>query len=106
VRILVVLVSLERYLFFLLLSLYLVVIMDDSEFIDNNSNSFVNINKFDLDNNRANIKELNNNNRDLIILLSNIESTPLDTINKEDKGPVFGLILKKTRRGTRILFIR
>jgi hypothetical protein len=65
-------VFLEYYLFVLLLSLYLAVIIDDSEFINNNSDSFVNINKFNLDNNRANIKEPNNNNRDPIIPLSNI----------------------------------
>jgi hypothetical protein len=65
-------VFLEYYLFVLLLSLYLAVIIDDSEFINNNSDSFVNINKFNLDNNRANIKEPNNNNRDPTIPLSNI----------------------------------
>jgi hypothetical protein len=65
-------VFLEYYLFVLLLSLYLAVIINDSEFINNNSNSFVNINKFNLDNNRANIKEPNNNNRDPTIPLSNI----------------------------------
>jgi hypothetical protein len=65
-------VFLEYYLFVLLLSLYLAVIINDSEFINNNSNSFININKFNLDNNRANIKEPNNNNRDPTIPLSNI----------------------------------
>jgi pyruvate formate-lyase activating enzyme-like uncharacterized protein len=30
-----------------------VVIIDDSEFIDDNSDSFVNINEFDLDDDRA-----------------------------------------------------
>jgi hypothetical protein len=29
----------------------------------------------------------------------------LDTIDEEDKGPVFGPALKKTRKGTRILSI-
>jgi len=51
-----------------------------AKYINNNSDSFININDFDLDNNRA-------------------------TINEEDKGPIFSPILKKTRRGTRILLI-
>jgi hypothetical protein len=76
-----------------------------AKYINNNSDSFININDFDLDNNRANIKELDNNNRDPTISLSNIRGIPLNTINKEDKGPIFSPILKKTRRGTRILLI-
>jgi hypothetical protein len=77
-----------------------------AEYINNNSNSFININNFNLDNNRANIKEPDNYNKDPTIPLSNIRDTPLNTINKEDKGPIFSLILKKTRRGTKILLIR
>jgi hypothetical protein len=77
-----------------------------AKYINNNSDSFININDFDLDNNRANIKELDNNNRDPTISLSNIGGTPLNTINEEDKGPIFGSIPKKTGRGTRILLIR
>jgi hypothetical protein len=76
-----------------------------AKYINNNSDSFININDFDLDNNRANIKELDNNNRDPTISLSNIGGTPLNTINEEDKGPIFSPILKKTGRGTRILLI-
>jgi hypothetical protein len=77
-----------------------------AEYINDNSNSFVNIDDFDLDNNGANIEELNDNNGDPIILLSNRGGIPLNIINKEDKGPIFGPILKKTRRGTGILLIR
>jgi hypothetical protein len=76
-----------------------------AEYIDDNSNSFVNIDDFDLDDDRADIKEPNDNNRDPTIPLSNIGGTPLNTINEEDKGPIFSPILKKTRRGTRILLI-
>jgi hypothetical protein len=77
-----------------------------AKYINNNSNSFININDFDSDNNRANIKEPDDNNRDPTIPLSNIGGTPLNTINKEDKGPIFSPILKKTKRGTKILLIR
>jgi hypothetical protein len=76
-----------------------------AEYIDNNSDSFVNIDDFDLDDDGADIKEPDDNNRDPTIPLSNIGGTPLNTINEEDEGPVFGLIPKKTRRGTRILLI-
>ena len=76
-----------------------------AKYINNNSDSFININDFDLDNNRATIKELDNNNRDPTISLSNIGGTPLNTINEEDEGPIFGPIPKKTRRGTGILLI-
>jgi hypothetical protein len=75
-------------------------------YIDNDSDSFININDFDLDNNGANIVELDNNNGDPTILLSN---TPLKTIFEEDKGgngPKFGPKLKNTRRGIGILSIR
>jgi hypothetical protein len=77
-----------------------------TKYVNNNRDSFVNINDFDLDDNGANIKELDNYNEDPTIPLSNIEGTPLNTIDEEDKGPIFGLILKKTGRGTRILLIR
>jgi hypothetical protein len=77
-----------------------------AEYINDNSDSFVNINDFNLDNDGANIKEPNDNNGDPTIPLSNKGGTPLNTINKEDKGPIFGPILKKTRRGTEILLIR
>jgi hypothetical protein len=76
-----------------------------AEYIDNNSNSFININDFNSDDNGTNIKEPDDHNKDPTIPLSNIGGTPLNTINKEDKGPIFGLILKKTRRGTGILSI-
>ena len=77
-----------------------------AKYINNNNNSFVNIDNFDLNNNRANIKEPDDYNKDPTIPLSNIGGTPLNTINKEDKGPVFSPIPKKTKRGTRILLIR
>jgi hypothetical protein len=78
VRILVVLVFPEYYLFILLLPLYLVVIIDDSEFIDDNGDSFINIDEFDSDDDGADIKEPNDNDRDPTIPLSNIQGTPLD----------------------------
>ena len=77
-----------------------------TEYINNNGDSFIDIDDFDLDDDGADIKELDNNDRDPTIPLSNIGGTPLNTINEEDKGPIFGLIPKKTRRGTRILLIR
>ena len=51
--------------------------------INDNGDSFVNINDFDLDDNGANIREPNDNNRDPTIPLSD---TPLETIFEEDKG--------------------
>jgi hypothetical protein len=77
-----------------------------AKYINYNGDSFININNFDLDNNGANIKEPDDNNRDPTIPLSNIGGTPLNTIDKEDKGPIFGPIPEKTRRGTGILLIR
>jgi hypothetical protein len=59
---------------------YLIVIITTS--LDNNYNSFININNFNLDKKGANIKCLKDNNINLIILLSN---TSLETILKEDK---------------------
>jgi hypothetical protein len=77
-------------LFILLLSLYSAVIIDNSKFIDDNGDSFIDINEFNSDDDGADIKEPNDNNRDPTIPLSNIEGTPLDTINEEDEGPIFG----------------
>jgi hypothetical protein len=76
-----------------------------AKYINNNGNSFININNFDSDDNKANIKEPDDNDGDPTIPLSNIGGTPLNTINEEDKGPIFGPIPKKTRRGTGILSI-
>ena len=80
----------EYYLFILLLSLYSAVIINDSEFIDDNNNSFIDIDEFDSDDDGADIEEPNDNNKDLIILLSNIKGTLLNTIDEEDKGRIFG----------------
>ena len=77
-----------------------------AEYIDDNGDSFVDIDDFDLDDDGADIEEPDDNNGDPIIPLSNIGGTPLNTIDEEDKGPVFGPIPKKTGRGTRILLIR
>jgi hypothetical protein len=82
------------------LSFYPMVIM--AKYFDDNGDSFVDINDFDLDDAGANIKEPDDNNRDPTIPLSNIGGIPLNTIDEEDEGPVFGPIPKKTRRGTRI----
>ena len=95
----------DYYLIFLL-SFYLIVIINDSEFINDNSNSFIDIDKFDSNDDGTDIKEPNDNNKDLIILLFNIKGTPLNTINKEDERLIFSLILKKTKRGIGILFIK
>ena len=95
----------DYYLIFLL-SFYLIVIINDSEFINDNSNSFIDIDKFDSNDDGTDIKEPNDNNKDLIILLFNIKGTPLNTINKEDERLIFSLILKKTKGGTGILLIR
>jgi len=105
VRIPVVLVFPEYYLFILLLSFYSAVIMDDSEFIDDNGDSFIDIDEFDSDDDGADIEEPNDNNGDPTIPLSNIKGTPLDTIDEEDEGPIFGPQPKKTGRGTGILSI-
>jgi hypothetical protein len=76
-----------------------------AEYINDNSDSFIDINDFDLDDNGADIKEPDDYNKDSTIPLSNIGGIPLNTINKEDEGPIFSPILKKTRRGTGILLI-
>jgi hypothetical protein len=69
---------------------------------DNIYNGFININDFDLDNDGADIREPDNNNRDPIIPLLD---TPLETIFKENKDKEEPKP-KKTRNGTRILSIR
>jgi hypothetical protein len=76
-----------------------------AKYIDDNGDSFVDINDFDSDDNGADIKEPDDNNRDPTIPLSNIGGTPLNTIDEEDKGPIFSPIPKKTGRGTGILLI-
>jgi hypothetical protein len=52
------------------------------EYIDNNGDSFININDFDSEEEGANLNYLEDNDSDLIIPLFN---TPLDIILKEDK---------------------
>jgi hypothetical protein len=54
----------DYYLIFLL-SFYLIVIINDSEFINDNNNSFIDIDKFDSNDDGTDIKELNDNNKDL-----------------------------------------
>jgi hypothetical protein len=53
-----------------------------AKYINNNRDSFVNINNFDLEKEGANLNYSKDNNSDPIILLFN---TPLRTIIKEDK---------------------
>jgi hypothetical protein len=77
-----------------------------AKYINDNSDSFININNFNSNDDETNIKEPNNNNNDPIIPLFNKGGTPLNTIDKEDKGLIFSPAPKKTRRGTRILLIR
>jgi len=67
---------------------------------NNNYNSFINIDEYNLNNKGADIKELNNNDYNFIILLSNIKGTPLNIIYKEEDKPKLGANLKKTKRGT------
>jgi len=52
------------------------------EYIDNNGDSFININDFDSEEEGANLNYLEDNDSDLTIPLFN---TPLDTILEEDK---------------------
>ena len=71
-----------------LLSFYLAVII--AEYIDDNRDSFIDINDFDSEEEGANLDYLDDDDSNPIILLLN---TPLDTILKEDKegdGPVYG----------------
>jgi hypothetical protein len=77
-----------------------------TKYINDNSDSFIDIDDFNSDDDGANIKEPNDNDGDPTIPLSNRGGTPLNTINKEDEGPIFGPAPKKTRRGTGILLIR
>jgi hypothetical protein len=77
-----------------------------AEYIDDNSDSFVDIDDFDSDDDGADIEEPNDNDGDPTIPLSNRGGTPLNTIDEEDEGPIFGPAPKKTGRGTGILSIR
>jgi hypothetical protein len=73
--------------------------------INDNYNSFVNIDDFDSDNEGANVREPDDNNGDPIIPLSN---TPLKTIyeeNKDENGSKLDPKPKKTERGTGTLSI-
>jgi pyruvate formate-lyase activating enzyme-like uncharacterized protein len=72
-----------------LLSFYLAVII--VKYINNNRDSFININNFNLKEEGANLKCLKDNNSNPIIPLSN---TLLRTIIKEDKKgnrPIYSL---------------
>jgi hypothetical protein len=53
-----------------------------AKYINNNGDSFVNINNFDLEGEGADLECLKDNNSDPTIPLSN---TPLETILEEDK---------------------
>jgi hypothetical protein len=57
------------HLFFWILSFYSTLII--AEYIDDNSDSFIDIDDFDSDDDGADIEELNDNNRDPTIPLSN-----------------------------------
>ena len=78
---------------FLLLSFYLTIIIITS--FNNNNNNFININDFNSEDKRADIKESNDDNADLILLLSN---TLLKTIKEEEKDNKFELSLKLKKR--------
>ena len=91
------------HLFFWILSFYSTLII--AEYIDDNRDSFIDIDDFDSDDDGADIEELNDNNRDPTIPLSNRGGTPLNTIDEEEEGPIFGPTPKKTGRGTGILSI-
>jgi hypothetical protein len=54
-----------------------------TKYINDNRDSFVDINDFDLEDKGADVNKLEDNNADPTILLSN---TPLDIIIKEDKA--------------------
>jgi hypothetical protein len=61
-----------------------------AKYINNNRDSFININDFNSEEERADLKCLEDNDSDPIILLSN---TPLGTILEEDKKgdrPIYG----------------
>jgi hypothetical protein len=74
---------------------------------NNSDDGFIDINDFDLDNEGADIRELDDDDADPTLLLLD---TPLETIEEEDKeednGPKLDPKLKKTRRGTVTLTIR
>jgi len=53
-----------------------------TEYIDDNKDSFINIDDFDLKDKRVDVDELKDDDIDFIILLFN---TPLKTIIKEDE---------------------
>jgi len=76
-----------------------------AEYIDDNGDSFIDIDDFDSDDDGADIEEPNDNDGDPTIPLSNRGGTPLNTIDEEDEGPIFGPTPKKTGRGTGILSI-
>jgi hypothetical protein len=71
-----------------------------AKYIDNNRDSFININNFNLKEEGANLNCPKDNNSNLTILLSN---TPLDTILEEDKKGERPIYSFKQKRG---LFIR
>jgi hypothetical protein len=105
VRIPVVLSTVITFIcFFWILFFYSTLII--TEYINDNSDSFIDIDDFDSDDDGADIEEPNDNDKDPIIPLSNRGDTPLNTIDKEEEGLIFSLILKKTRRGTGILLIK
>ena len=91
-------------MFFWILSFYSTLII--AEYINDNSDSFIDIDDFDSDDDGADIKEPNDNDGDPTIPLSNKGGTPLNTIDEEEEGLIFSLILKKTRRGTGIFSIK
>jgi hypothetical protein len=72
---------------------------------DNSDDSFVDIDDFDSEDEGADIRELDDDDADLILPLLD---TPLETIEEEeeDDGPELGPKLKKGWRGTGILTIR
>jgi hypothetical protein len=70
-----------------------------AEYINNNRDSFVNINNFDSEEEGTNLNYLKDNDSDLIIPLSN---TPLRTIIKEDKEEDRPIYSPQQKRGLSI----
>jgi hypothetical protein len=105
VRILIVIVLLYSLIIFLLLFFYLIVIIT-TPFNNNNNNSFININDFNLNNKGANIKELDNNNINLILLLLNTSFKTIKEEDKEDNRPKLSLKPKKTKKRIITLIIK